>query len=194
MNLAERELAEACASGDEGAWLEMVRRYEPAVLQALRRLGAPEDVDDLRQEVWARLLACDGGALRGFRAERPGALQVFLGRVARSVAIDHGRSRRLRPPAAGGEEPGELPHDGPGPEALLAAERSRLRLSAALDKAAASGDRPARDRDIYRLHFEEGHTQAEIAAMGLGLSARGVEAVLRRGKARLDELLREDEP
>lgn len=190
----ERELAGACARGDEGAWLELVRRYDRSVLHVLWQAGARDDLDDLRQEVWARLLSRGGVALRSFRADHPGALRVFLARVARSVAIDHGRSRRLRPPAAGGEEPHELPHTAPGADVQLEAHADRRRLQAALGKAALEGENPARDRDILRLHFEEGQTPTEIAAMGLGLSARGVEALLRRLKVRIAELIEEEEP
>jgi RNA polymerase sigma factor (sigma-70 family) len=188
----ERELTDACARGDGGAWEELIRRHDRSVLHVLWQSGAREDADDLRQEVWARLLARNAAALRGFRAGHPGALRAFLAVVARSVAIDHGRSRRLRPPGAGGEEPAALVHAGPGPEAQLSAQRARARLSAALDQAAAEGENPARDRDILRLHFEEDHTPTEIAAMGLGLSVRGVEALLRRVRGRLAELLRDE--
>jgi RNA polymerase sigma factor (sigma-70 family) len=190
----ERQLAGACARGDEVAWLELIRRYDRSVLRVLWQSGAREDADDLLQEVWVRLLARDGIALRSFRAGRSGALRVFLAKVAKSVAIDHGRSRRLRPPAAGGEEPGELAHAGPGPEAVVSAEREKHRLAAAILQAALEGENPARDRDILRLHFEEGHLPLEIASMGLGLAARGVEALLRRAKARIEEILKEEEP
>jgi DNA-directed RNA polymerase specialized sigma24 family protein len=64
---------------------------------------------------------------------------------------------------------------------------------AALDKAAAESTNPARDRDVLRLRFEEGHTPTEIAQMGLGLNVRGVEALLRRAKERMAALLREEE-
>ena len=194
MDSQERELATACARGDEAAWLELIRRHDRSVLHVLWQAGAREDLDDLKQEVWARLLARDGSALRSFRADHAGALRLFLARVARSVAIDHGRSRRVRPPHAGGEEPGELAHAGPGPEALARGAEERRRLLAAVEKAAADSDHPARDRDILRLHFEEDRTPSEISEMGLGLSARGVEAVLRRAKARIDALLGEDDP
>lgn len=189
----ERELAGACARGDEGAWLELVRRYDRSVVHVLWQAGAREEIDDLRQEVWVRLLARGGMALRSFRADHTGALRVFLARVAKSVAIDHGRYRRLRPPAAGGEAPGELPHPAPGADQQLSQERDRRLLQSALEKAAVEGENPARDRDILRLHLEEGQTPTEIAAMGLGLSARGVEALLRRLKERVAELLKEEE-
>ena len=184
----------ACARGDQGAWLELHRRYDRSVVQALWQAGAREDAQDLQQEVWARLLARDGIVLRSFRADHPGALRVFLARVARSVAIDHGRYRRVRPPAAGGEEPGELAHAAPGADLQLAEAHDLRRLHAALEKAALEGEHPARDRDILRLHLEEDQTPTEIAAMGLGLSARGVEALLRRLKQRIAELLKAEEP
>ena len=183
----------ACSRGEEGAWLELLRRYDRSVVHALWQAGAREDTQDLQQEVWARLLARGGIVLRSFRADHPGALRVFLARVAKSVAIDHGRYRRVRPPASGGEEPGELPHIAPGADEQLAQERDKRRLQSALAQAAAEGANPARDRDVLRLHLQEGQTPTEIAAMGLGLSTRGVEALLRRLKERIAELLKEEE-
>jgi RNA polymerase sigma factor (sigma-70 family) len=189
----ERELAAACARGEKSAWLELIRRYEQSVSHVLYQAGAREDLRDLRQEVWVRLLARESAALRSFRALHPGALRIFLARVARSVAIDHGRYLRSRPPGAGGEAPQQIPDARRGADLELAAARDRQRLSRALDRAAAEGENPARDRDILRLHFEEGHTPGEIAEMGLGLAARGVEALLRRARARIEQLLKEEE-
>lgn len=193
MDLQERELAVACARGDQAAWLELIGRYGRSVLNVLRQMGARDDLEDLKQEVWARLLAREGAALRSFRADHTGALRLFLVRVAKSVALDHGSARRVRPPHSGGEKPGELPHAGPGPEAVTRESQERRRLLAAVEKAVEESENPARDRDILRLHFEEQFTPTEIAEMGLGLSVRGVEAVLRRAKQRIDALLLEEE-
>src|SRR5260370_27896367 len=102
----ERQLAGDCARGDEAAWLELISRYDQTVLRALWQSGAREDADDLLQEVWVRLLARGGVALRSFRAPRSGPLRGFLARVARSGAFDHGRSRRRAPPPPGGGGPG----------------------------------------------------------------------------------------
>ncbi|MGZ6144001.1 MAG: RNA polymerase sigma factor [Myxococcales bacterium] len=179
----DRELVSACADGDQGAWLELIRRHDRKVLHVLWQSGAREDLEDLRQEVWTRLLARRAAALRVFRGEHPGALRFFLGQVARSVAIDHGRARR--PTAELSEESVD---PAPSPESILRARR----LVGALDRAAAESENPARDRDLLRLHFEEGYTPSEIAEMGLGLSVRGVEAVLRRARERLAELLKDE--
>jgi RNA polymerase sigma factor (sigma-70 family) len=189
----EGELAAACARGEGRAWAELLRRYDGKVRSALRRAAAPEDADDLRQDVWARLLANDRAALRRFRAERAGSLRLFIGQVARRVAIDHGRARRLRPPACG-EEPAFLASSAPSPLDLLRQAAQSLRLAAALDALAAAAGHPARDRDILRLHFEEGWLPVEIAGMDLGISVRGVESLLRRARQKLAGLLSEDEP
>lgn len=182
----DRALVSACAAGDRSAWLELLRRHDRKVLHVLWQAGARDDadLDDLRQEVWLRLLARDGAALRSFRAEHPGALRVFIGRVARSVAIDHGRTFR---PFESEEAALSVADPGAAPDALA----DHARVGKALDAVAAEGENPARDRDILRLHFEQGYTVSEIAEMGLGLSARGVEAVLRRARERLAALLKD---
>jgi RNA polymerase sigma factor (sigma-70 family) len=169
-----------------------LRRYDGKVRSALRRASAPEDAEDLRQDVWARLLANDRAALRRFRAERAGSLRVFIGQVARRVAIDHGRARRLRPQGCVGAEPAALPSSAPSPFEHLRSQAQARRLSAALDALAAAAGHPARDRDILRLHFEEGWLPTEIASMDLGISVRGVESLLRRARQKLTRLLTED--
>jgi RNA polymerase sigma factor (sigma-70 family) len=186
---SERALADRCLRGEERAWLELVRTYDRKVLRVLFRSGAREELDDLRQEVWARLLARDAAALRDFRAGQAGALGLFLAQIARRVAIDHHRARRARPPASGGAEPDDLAHDGVSAESLFHDAESRRRLLGALDAVAGS----ARDRDILRLHFEEGLSAAEISQLGLDLEVRGVEAVIRRAREKILLMLRDEE-
>ena len=111
---------------------------------------------------------------------------MFVGKVAQTVAIDFLRAHR-----AGEALPEELPDPAPDPEQVLGDEQRRRRLLSALERVSGEAENPARDRDILRLHYQEGYSAAEIAEMGIGLSARGVEAVLRRAKARIEELLRE---
>jgi len=188
--LAERELVDACLRGERAAWLQLLSDHDRKVRRVLWRLGAREELDDLRQEVWARLLARDAAAMRRFRGERAGSLRVFIATVARSVALD---ALRARPPGAE-EIPESLVHGGPDPETAAGDAQQKRQLAAALEKVTREAENPARDRDILRLHFEEGHSPSEIASMGLGLSTRGVEAVLRRAKARLEQLLKEGQP
>jgi DNA-directed RNA polymerase specialized sigma24 family protein len=168
----DRELARRCARREPQAWAELVRRAEGVIRRVL-----PES-EDLRQEVWVRLLAHDCRALRSVRANRPGALAAFVRAVARSVALDHLRAQRravLVP-----REP--FTQD---------AEASNGRVRRLLDAAAQRSAHPARDRDILRLHFEEGFGPAEIAAMGIVAHRDAAESVLRRMRARLGRLIGE---
>ena len=189
----ERDLVGRCVRGEPGAWAALVREYEPRVRRVVSRSAAGEDAADLRQEVWARLLASDAAALRRFRGADARALRSFIGAIARSVAVDHLRARGARMPGCGGEEPETLPDEAPTPERALDAEEERRRLARALEAAVREAGHPGRDGDILRLHLEEGLSANEIAAMGIGLGPRGVEAVLRRAKARIERLLRADE-
>jgi RNA polymerase sigma factor (sigma-70 family) len=171
-----------CARGDSESWDILRGRYHGAVHSALREAGARDEIEDLEQEVWARLLARDCAALREFRG---GSLKAFLKRIAINVFLDHLRARNSRVPAATPETPSGVLCFKPSAERSLADHQERAQLSSALDAAAAESENPARDRDILRLRFEEEMSPAEIAALGLGLSTDGVEAVIRRAVERV---------
>lgn len=179
--MTEAALIEACCAGDAAAWQELRYRYRRELYAALRNNAAHEDLDDLEQEVWTRLLARDRAALRSFRG---GSFGAFLAQVARSVCIDH--YRRARPLAE--LNPG-MACEAPSAEYRLSREEERKRLASALAKVAFT----ARDRDVVRMHFEEELTAAQIAALGLGLSERGVEALFRRLRKRLRVLVAQED-
>ncbi|MFL5376360.1 MAG: hypothetical protein ACJ787_00500, partial [Myxococcales bacterium] len=64
--MGDRDLVDRCVRGDRRAWSELFRRYEAKIL--------PAD-EDLRQEVWARLI--EKNALSRLRLERSGALDAW---------------------------------------------------------------------------------------------------------------------
>jgi RNA polymerase sigma factor (sigma-70 family) len=179
---AEMALLVACARGDREAWDTLRGRYHAALHAALRGAGARDELDDLEQEVWARLLGNDCAALREFRG---GSFKAFLKRVAINTYLDHIRARSVRVPASSPETPSGVLCAKPSVESRLTDNQQRAQLSAALDAAAAESDNPARDRDILRLRFEEELSPAEIAALGIGLGPDGVEAVIRRAVDRV---------
>ena len=157
----------------------------------LRALGSSHaaDLPDLRQEVWARLLADSGAALRGVRAERPGALGAFVGQVALRVAHDFGRSRGLRARREAPEEAAwQVAEARPAPDDLAWAGQRRALLEEAL-REAARGPREPRDLLVLRAYFFDGLTPGEIAGLGIGLSPKGVETVLQRAKGRVEQAL-----
>ena len=188
----ERVLALRCAAGDSAAWRTLLLTHDRRVLTILlRALGSSHAAEfpDLRQEVWKRLLEGDGAALRGVRAERPGALAAFVGQVALRVALDFGRSRGLRARReAPEEEAWQVAEARPSPEVTAWATQRRALFEAAL-REAAQGPREARDLLVLRAYFFDGMTPGEIAALGLGLSPKGVETVVQRARGRVEQAL-----
>lgn len=175
----DRALIALCAQGDRQAWLVLIGRYHHRILRLLSRSGGAEDVEDLRQEVYSRLLSGDRAALVRFRGEHDGSLTLLIGQIARSVAIDHARARRPSEELTA-EQHETVASDEPSPERRIAELRWSRCLSTALDLVAQGSEHPGRDRDILRLHYEEGYAVPEIAELGLGLEHDGVESVLRR--------------
>lgn len=188
----ERDLARRCAAGDSVAWSQLVRTHDRRVLTTLLRTLGPAhaaDLPDLRQEVWARLLANGGAALREVRAERPGALAAFLCQVALRVALDFGRSRGLRARREAPEEEAlSLGSGDDAPDEAAWFGQRRALFEAALREAAA-GPRSPRDLLVLRAYFFDGLTPAEIAGLGVGLSAKGVETVVQRARVKVEQTL-----
>jgi DNA-directed RNA polymerase specialized sigma24 family protein len=184
----ERRLAERCASREPAAWREFVRLHDTVVILVLARLlgtGAASELQDLRQDVYFRLLRDSGAALLAFRADRPGALRRYIARVAFGVGLDHLRSRRRGLAMAGALEaldPFRVP--AVSPEDASVKREEHAAFSRALLRLA---DGPQRDRDliILRAHFSEGRSPGEIERMGVGLTEKGIDTFLRRASERL---------
>lgn len=180
----DRALVALCAQGDRDAWLTLIERYDRRILRLLARNCPAEDVEDLRQEVYSRLLSKDRAALLRFRGEHGGSLTLLIGQIAKNVALDHIRARRPVEELTLAQQE-TLASDEPSPERRVAELRWSRCLAAALDLVAGGSEHPGRDRDILRLHYEEGYAVPEIAEMGLGLEHDGVESVLRRTRAKV---------
>ncbi|MCP3905126.1 MAG: sigma-70 family RNA polymerase sigma factor [Planctomycetes bacterium] len=89
---ADQALVEACVSGDDRAWEELVRRYQRLVFSIARRSGLDVTAaEDVAQEVFAALVR----HLSGLRSHR--ALPQWLMTTAQRVAVRH--RQRARPVA-----------------------------------------------------------------------------------------------
>lgn len=189
---ADRELSRACAKGDRKAWARLIARLERRVLLVLLRTLGQEcepDLQDLAQEVWTRLLLRERAALQTLRLEQDGALGAYVAQVALRVAIDHGRKRRARPQAGEGLLALEcVAHDAALPDERFSDAEERRALSLSLAQVV-EGEHAHRDLFVLRAHFEDGLSPAQIAQAGCGLSAKGVESLLRRARERLLGLL-----
>lgn len=182
-------------------WKEFYRRYQKRIFLYLLRASRAslshhadlgEQLPDLAQEVYLRLVKNDARILRAFRGSSEFAVRAFLARIATSVVQDyfryHGAERRKAEviPIDQGREPWgaeRLPQDSGAPSAdqvlsQIDFERALLRSE--------TGSNAMRNLLIFKLHYVDGFTAREIAAFpGFRLSVAGVEAVLNRTRTKL---------
>jgi len=84
----------SCISGDRKAWNEFVDRYMPVVYAAVKKViqakiyrANPEDIRDVTQNVFIRLVKRDFHLLRRYDASRC-SMVTYLTIIARSTALD----------------------------------------------------------------------------------------------------------
>jgi len=195
--LDARELILECAKPDNtAAWSEFIRRYHPLIRAAAatvaRRWGqsALGERDDLIQEIYLKLCAHGARALQSAREMTADAVPAYLKVVAVNAAHDYFRARAAQRRGGASTEPMSERHEARAAAPPKMEERVILRqLDDILDRQTQL-ENGARDRAIFRLHYREGMTAKEIAAMpGIDLSIKGVEAVIHRLTARIHEEL-----
>jgi DNA-directed RNA polymerase specialized sigma24 family protein len=192
----------------EAAWEELIGRYGPGlkarVGSVLRRSGMRprrEQVEEIVQEVYCRLLAAAGRRLRRCRATSESQVGAFLGRVAERVALDQLRAARAQkrggalapgqgaPLAWGawcgcGWDPRQERHERAADpranpeERMLSRERMRLFLERC---GALAGRRDYRRNARILALAAAGMSSGEIArALGGSLTARSIDGLLPR--------------
>jgi DNA-directed RNA polymerase specialized sigma24 family protein len=194
-----RELLQLCLSTDaEEHWREFVRRTHlliaNVIINTVRRWKqpAPSLVDDLIQDTHMKLFDNDKKALRSIRNEYENTIFGYLKVVASHVVQDH-----FRKPINKAEEI-ELS------DAVLPSgsdERERLEFSDKKDEVQkilatlSSSDTYKRDVAIFWFFYEQGYTAKEISLMPhLGLTLKGVEAVILRLTRYIREKLGNEKP
>jgi len=194
--ISARCLLGACASGaNDNAWREFIRRFrkglESGVRSGLRRLAydAPKDeIEDLLQEIYCRLLESDGRRLRATRGTTDGEIGSYLRRLAENVVSDRVRAARAAKRQSSvvrslsGVE-NALADPAPSHEqTLLAREDAQRVLRVGVGRRMGS----ERSAWIARKALLEGWTSAEIArALRGGVTTGAVDAVLSRVYRRL---------
>ena len=192
-SISVNNLAKACAhSSDAVEWEEFLRRCTPlASLVALRvsRLWmsspSPATVDDIVQEVFLKLCERERRILRDFEPRGEDSFLGLLRIVSASVANDY--FRRISSQKRGGKVvTTTLTEDAatrPAAGASQAAQMRRTVLLSELDRMLRSAPEVIgeRDRALFWLYYLQGLTAEEIARLPVaGLTAKGVESVLRR--------------
>jgi RNA polymerase sigma-70 factor (ECF subfamily) len=152
-------------------WDDVADRLRPFIA---RRVGRPEDVDDVLQDVFVRVQR----GLASIRHED--RLRAWLFQITRSAIAEHLRAR-ARHPLADSPEAAEQPTpiEGDQDEILDGG------LTACLARFVA--ELPSPYREAITLTELQGVSQADAAAM-LGLSIPGMKSRVQRGRARLRRL------
>jgi len=172
----EIALLNACRTGDPGAFRNFVRRYEKVVFAFLSRaLGRGAHVEDLAQEVFLRAYR----ALPAYDVQGPARVSTWLLTIARRLACDTRRRRRVQLPLREDETLAQSPRT---PET----EGQRLELARALAKAVAA--LPEDQLDAFILVEFHGLRMAEVADV-LGIPESTAKTRLFRARERLRELL-----
>jgi RNA polymerase sigma-70 factor (ECF subfamily) len=167
-DVGDEALVRRMASGDERALSELYDRYSlPVYATGFRLLGdaqlAEEVVQDAFTSVWQKAASFD--------PERA-SFSTWLYRIARNRAVDLGRRRRVRPPAAG-DDPSHPVSGGPQPEEEIYG----------WDVAQALSQIPQKHREVLVLSYFEGLSQREISyrtSVPLGTVKSRTTAALKR--------------
>lgn len=198
-HVASWKLVRSCAETPEPeAWAAFIDRFgqrlAAGVCSAFRRAGVacpPEELDDVVQEVYCRLLRRRRAALRACRGREDCEIDAYLFRLAQRVALDHLRAR------AAARRGGDVTHvsDGDGSPAAGLASREpspedrtllteQWRLLAA--RCGRSPDTEDLDRRLLVWSLRDGLTSAEIARRLRGrIGPSGVDTRLHRMRHRL---------
>lgn len=176
----EHLLVEAAKSGDEGAFEELVSRYERKIFRLTMNItGNREDAEDAMQDAFLKSYS----HLNTFQGDS--RFYTWLVRIAANEALMRLRKRRpnqfsLDEPIETDEDtvPRELQDWGPGPEQRFAQTEMREILSSVIDELEPDYRMVFVLRDIEELSTED-------TASALGISVPAVKSRLLRARLKL---------
>jgi len=164
-----------------------MRRYHPVLTAAAIRVsrqwgqGAPDEIDDIVQEIYLRLCANQSRILTDFHDARPEAMFGYVKVVATNIAHD---CFRYRSAAKRGSDRTVSVAEAAGIAGGFADIDKQLSLSeieAQLLAQTENRENGKRDRIVFRLYYRMGLTAHAISELpGIGLNSKGVEGVLHR--------------
>ena len=174
--IPDDQLLQATAAGDEGAFLEIYRRYRDRVYRfAYRMTGSPETARDVTHSCFASLLA----APRRYQEHRAG-LGTYLCAAARHQSLRH--ARRAWREQRQGTPTDEGASRGPNPlELLLEDERALMVRNALLALA------PLHREVLILAEYEDLDLDAIATIVGAGVGA--VKVRLHRARQKLRRAL-----
>lgn len=170
------------AAGDHVAFGRIVEAHQGRIFGYLGRMGLDSaTAEDIAQETFLRLWR----NARQFDAKRSSPATWIL-TIARNLALTHLARPARRVEIMDGAEPPDAICDRQQPDEALHAKQQRARLHAALERLA-----PA-DRSMLAASYVDDLDLAEIARIE-GCSTGAAKVRLHRARARLREILEEDD-
>jgi RNA polymerase sigma factor (sigma-70 family) len=183
--LSDRELVDLCLQGEQQAWAEFLRRFQPiiagVVATTIRRRTQPDRtlVDDLVQTVLLKLCDRDCRAMRSFRWLNENSFRGFLKVVSSNVVQDHFRKPASRM-EVGFEE--EAEPDVPERRDFVQGVDTDVlvqKLMACLRKLLSAEEDLERNLNIFLFYYVRGFTAKEISRL-YPLTIKAVENTLLR--------------
>jgi RNA polymerase sigma-70 factor (ECF subfamily) len=197
--LPDDELLTAVVAGEDGAWPELMRRYQRllvgCVRKALRRYRvfvSEDDIEDVVATVHVNLVKDDYKKLRSFDPTRGYRLSSWIGLIATTTALDALRRRApdhtsLDGDGEGGIDAPVVVDDAPSAsDTLESQERWRALLGAINELGEA-------DREFLRLYYDE-ELEPEALAARLGISVATVYSRKNKVAAKLRRIVAKDGP
>jgi RNA polymerase sigma factor (sigma-70 family) len=180
---------------DYKLWLELRRHLLVRVQRhpQLAQLRPQYSAEDVVQEVWLRVQR--PGALAEFEDRGPGSLRRYLGSFLENTLLDLLR-RKSAGRRGGGKQPHSLDQTGArtaahsigGVEASPTSEARVSEVNARIQR-----ELPEREREVWRLHVDEGHGFRETGE-ALGLTEDAARSLYFRARHRLQQRFRGDAP
>ena len=177
LDLTEKELVAAARNGDDGAFEQIVRRYEHVVAATvIGMLGNCPEADDVGQEAFIRLYR----SLTRFRGES--SLKTYLTRIAINLSLNE-LKRRKRKLSLFSRKPVEEFHDLPaqGNQTVQRDNQEMVRW--------AIGKLDPKFRSVIVLRLIDGYSTQETASI-LDIPMGTVLSRLARAQNKLREVLR----
>ena len=185
--------------GDEHAWAEFLRRFQPLVLGVVIKIAnhwgenSPQIIEELLQETYLKLCADREAILGSFQPIHADSVFGYLKVFAANLARDHFKSVHAK------KRGGAVQVDSDSALAIdqcsdVGSDRHQVERAVLISeietifKELVVGQNAERDKQIFWLYYRSGLTANSIASISqIGLTVKGVESTLQR----LTSLLRE---
>jgi RNA polymerase sigma-70 factor (ECF subfamily) len=193
-SISAEDLFVACLrTGEEPAWAEFVRRFEPLLLRIIIKVAghwgerSPQVIDELVQDTYLKLCSDRQAILISFHPAHPDSVYGYLKVFAANLAQDHFKATRAR--KRGGSLKIESTDDHPITieSVSFSSHHQHIERSVLVKEienivaALVVGPNADRDRLIFWLYYRSGLAANAIASMpSIGLTTKGVESTLQR--------------